>query len=369
MNRIVSIVGNTINLAAPIPLDFSPSLNIRAYPMNSPAHTTLCGIEDMTLDAQNTVDTPIYFYGADRCWVKGVELKNVPGSDIGMIRYHGCFQCEINTCYIHDTMGWPGQTDGFATSFNYGTSNCLIVNTIVRHVADLCETNGASGNAYLYNYAIDMNRASSYARGITLSHGPHGFMNLAEGNVLPNFCNDGYHGSTSHIVMFRNHVNGQNMAQRKIINICRGSYYHTVVGNILGDTSWNPTYYEQPLNPSTISAVYVLGFPTADTTGLSGYTEVPWVNWTKPTNVPDADVVGTLLRHGNYDYYNKAVVWDSNISSHTIPDSLIYTSKPSFFGTLQWPPIGPDVAGRVSPIPAQARWNAYLSSGRVSDLF
>ena len=76
----------------------------------------------------------------------------------------------------------------------------------------------------------------------------------------------------------------------------------------------------------------------------------------------------TLIRHGNYDYFNKTVVWDNSIASRSIPDSLFYSSKPSFFGSLQWPPIGPDVSGLTTRIPAKARWDTYMSSGRLADL-
>lgn len=369
VSRIVSKTGNVLTIATPLPLAFAPSLSPKAYPLNASAHTTLCGIEDLTINAQNNVDTPINWYSADRCWVKGVELKNVPGSDIGMIRFHGCTQCEIRRCYIHDATGWPNQADGYATSFNFGTSNCLIVDCITYKVADLCETNGADGCAYLYNYGLQHNRSSEYARGITLDHGPHGYMNLAEGNVLCNVVQDGYHGSTSHGTMFRNHLNGENMAQPKILNLCRGAYYFNVVGNVLGRSGWNPLYYEQTMSSNSPSAIYVLGFPTADSMGLGGYTSVPWTNWSKPTNALDADVKATLLRHGNYDYFNHASVWDAAITDREIPASLVYTSKPAWFGALDWPAIGPDVAGLVKTIPAKARWDAYAASGRIGDLF
>jgi hypothetical protein len=332
----------------------------------------------LTIDANNAVGTPIRFTGADRCWFKNMELKNVPGSDIGMIRFWACFQCEIRRCYIHDATGWPNQTDGFATSFNYGSSNCRIEDTLVRRVADLCETNGAAGCAYLYNYGLEMNRDNVYARGITLNHGPHGFMNLAEGNIVFSVCNDGYHGSTSHIVMFRNHLNGlMDGTQKKIVNICRGSYYQTLVGNVLGDSSWAAAYYEQPVGAQYTRSIYAIGFGGADSmtmpnTGLPAY-----ANYSKyyggilDTNARyiDPDVAATLLRHGNYDYFNNAVIWDNDIASHTIPSSLVYGSKPDYFGSLQWPPIGPDVGGLVSNIPAKARWEAFLVSGNLADLF
>jgi PKD repeat protein len=367
-SRIASVSGNNVTLASPIPLDFTASLNVKAYAATS-APTSMCGIENLTIDNQNSHDYAVRFQGADRCWVKNVEVKNVTGSDIGQIKVDWSFQIEIRRCYIHNATGWPSQADGYASSFNYGSSNCLIVDCVTYRVADLCETNGASGCAYLYNYGLEHNRASDYARGITLDHGPHGYMNLAEGNILCNVVQDGYHGSTSHGIMFRNHLNAENMAQPKIVNLCRGAYYFSVVGNVLGNSSWNPRYYEQPLNPDYDSAIYVLGFPTADSTGLGGYSSVAWNSWSKSTGAPDPDVKTTLFRHGNYDYFNKSVVWDSNIASHALPASLVYPSKPGFFGTLQWPPIGPDVSGLVTNIPAKTRWQAYLSSGSLDDLF
>lgn len=382
MNRIVSVVGSTLKLAAPIPLDFSPSLDVKAYPQGTAERTSLCGLEDMTLDAQDRIDTPISFISADRCWIQDVELKNVPGSDIGMIRFWQCFQCEIRRCYIHGATGYPHQTDGYATAFNYGSSNCLIIDCIVDKVADLCESNGASACAYLYNYSRDTLRAGIYSRGMTVSHGPHGFMLLVEGNVLSTIANDGYHGSTSHVVVFRNHINGLNsqgpLEQRKLVNLCRGSYFHTLVGNILGDASWRPAYYEFPYaGGSSIQAVYFLGFPAADSVMIPHSGAPVFMNYSKyfgsvldrAAQYPDPDVARTLIRHGNYDFYNKAVVWDGSIPWRTVPNSLIYSSKPEFFGSLSWPPIGPDVRGFVAPIPAKARWDAYAVSHRISDLF
>ena len=83
----------------------------------------------------------------------------------------------------------------------------------------------------------------------------------------------------------------------------------------------------------------------------------------------DTDVRTTMLRHGNYDYVNESVEWDESISERAMPNSLDYTEKPTWFGDCPWPPIGPDVAGYVSDIPAKARWDAYLVSGDLDDLF
>jgi hypothetical protein len=194
-------------------------------------------------------------------------------------------------------------------------------------------------------------------------------MNLFEGNIFDTFMNDGYHGSGSHEVVFRNNINGLHplyTQERKIINLPRGSYYHSVVGNVLGDSSWNPTaYVASGSYGHTESFIYCLGYPNSGNSSLT-----PATPWSAHPNVyPDAAVASTLLRHGNYDYYHRDVVWDSAITSREIPASLYYSSKPAFFGSLQWPPIGPDVSGLVMNTPARARWNAYLTSGNLDDLF
>jgi hypothetical protein len=194
-------------------------------------------------------------------------------------------------------------------------------------------------------------------------------MSLWEGNIGEQFQNDGYHGSCSHQTLFRNNFHGKhpiNILNRKMIDLGRASYYHNVVGNILGDSSWNSSAYEMVGEQGyDYPVIYRLGYPNMGNNGLT--TDDPWPQY--GLTYPDAKVKSTLLRHGNYDYYNKATMWDSGISDHTLPASLFYSSKPSYFGSLQWPPIGPDVPGYVTDIPAKARWNAYLVSGSLKNLF
>lgn len=90
---------------------------------------------------------------------------------------------------------------------------------------------------------------------------------------------------------------------------------------------------------------------------------------TYPGTYPDASVNATLLRHGNYDYYNDSTLWNDGISNHAIPSSLFYAEKPAYFGSLVWPAIGPDVTGLVASTPAKHRWDNYVISADLDDLF
>ena len=188
---------------------------------------------------------------------------------------------------------------------------------------------------------------------------------------------DGYHGSASHGTLLRNQLHGLTLDyedERRIADLCRGSYYYNVIGNIIGDASWTPTYYDAPgisgVPSHTQSALYILGYPNMGNTSLT-----PATAWsTHPcedggASYPAPHVASTMLRHGNYDYYNSAVMWDEDISDRAIPHSLFYGSKPSFFGDEAWPPIGSDVPGHVTNIPAKTRWDAYEISGDLDDLF
>ena len=367
--RVVSVAGNTVNIATPIPLSFTTT-NIKAYPPDSNGMLSMCGIENLTLDGSNITSSnhAIQARNADRFWVKNIEVKNFSGGDTGLINFDNGFQCEINRCYIHDCYNFPNQVDGQGLCLNYGASNNLIVDTIAYRVASLVQSNGANANAVIYNYTEDLGRSSggTLIQPAILHHGGHGYMNLNEGNILTRYQQDGYHGSISHEVIFRNQFHGVNVGMptytwmRQMIELERWSYYFSVVGNILGDSSWNPVGYESHVRGTWDSNGYIYnlgyGYPTIT---CSYYT----------AGYPDPNVDATLLRHGNYDYFHKDVVWDSGIASRTIPDSYFYSSKPGFFGSLQWPPIGPDVSGLVTDIPAKARWNAYLSSGNLADLF
>jgi hypothetical protein len=190
--------------------------------------------------------------------------------------------------------------------------------------------------------------------------------------------NDGYHGSTSHQVWFRNNIHGVHPGDTQhhyMMNFARASYYHSVIGNVIGNQAnypvtgtaiWYADGYSVPTSNQLDSYCYKLGWPDSDSWGLSDPTDfpAPWA-W---SDTVDTNVAATIIRHANWDNYNQAVVWNG-ADDHTIPNSLVYNTKPLFFGTLDWPAIGPDVTGYIKDIPAKNRWQDYLASGNLDDLF
>ncbi len=372
-SRITSIVGTTLNLATPLPFSFSAALTPRAYPLNGAAGASLCGLEDMTIVSSTGLDYAVQFIGADRCWVKDVEAYGYVGTT-GTFQYQWSAQCEMRRNYIHDANGYPAQADGYAYFLYYGCSGCLVEDNITQRTATAGVINGSAGNAMLYNRFGDSRRASHgfLDQSIIFNHGPHSTYNLIEGNVCQRIQDDGTHGNASFTTLFRNWVHGiyppgGTPTTRRLVDFCRGGYYHTVVGNIIGDSSYSPAVYEFD-GVAAINCCYILGYPGMDSISMAQFTGQPFVGWDKPVTVPDADVAGTILRHGNFDYYNNAPQYLPDVT-HIIPSSLFYGSRPAYWGSLDWPAIGPDVTGYVKQTPASRRWANYLASGDVADLF
>ncbi len=112
---------------------------------------------------------------------------------------------------------------------------------------------GCTGNAFLYNFAYEsewMPGTSSQEQeyDFDANHAPHGCMNLYEGNYGANWMNDGYHGSGSHMTVFRNRFHGANPIS-KTNSVCimlnRWSLYNNIVGNVLGATGVTNVYDEK----------------------------------------------------------------------------------------------------------------------------
>ena len=219
--------------------------------------------------------------------------------------------------------------------------------------------NSASGFYIGYNYAHG-SMASAGVAGVNWmfmdNHGRHNMMNLWEGNTVEMFGSDGYFGGSSHGTALRNYFTGNNRAFGTMGNpmvFNRLSYYYNLIGNVLGSAELSPPKYAETedncgLWPAKCNAVFRLGYPNIGNPSLTDVTGHPWQGAT----YPDAKVAATMLRWGNYDYFNQMTRWNSNEvpagvpvpADQVIPDSYYYSNRPAWFKAgVPWPPIGPDV--------------------------
>lgn len=183
-------------------------------------------------------------------------------------------------------------------------------------------------------------------------------MNLWEGNVLRSkVLMDTYWGSSSHTTVFRNRIsnmpnnNGQQALQYVFIfDIWKKNRYHNIVGNVLGTAGMENAVDAPNEYPWGAKYIYRLGFTDANDNSVSGN---------------DSTVTATILRHGNWHSANQAVAWDPSIPDHNLPISLYLTSKPSWWGDLRWPAVGPDLNPLATEIPAEVRHaGRNVNSGR-----
>jgi len=367
--RITGISGNTVTFTPRLVFTYKASLNPGFRKVAT--MSSYIGLEDMTLNGQKGVLGNIVWY--DSCyasWIKNVKTKYTNNAHIFLTR---TLFNEIRECYITET---TSQNDGFGVyanqlyDFSGANTGLLVENNIFAALWTSVILNNATGCVVAYNYAYNThtNSASIQTPSYVTQHGPHGLMSLWEGNVGQGIQNDGYHGSGSHQTFFRNHFHGLNpsfTANRKMVDLCRFSYYHNVVGNVLGDPSWTARSYEMTGTPSVTATIYRLGYPHMGNNGF--------VDGQPPQGTGDSDGSGgldpkvraTLFRHMNYDYYNSATKYCTEAGepgcqggdgSRTLPDSLYLSAKPSWWGSRAWPPIGPDLSPKAGRIPAQDRF-------------
>jgi hypothetical protein len=161
-------------------------------------------------------------------------------------------------------------------------------------------------------------------------------MNLWEGNTVPKFVSDVIWGSASHQTLFRNRIAGY--LQPFAVS---GSTTLWSNGNWpIGLEAWHRDFN-------------FIGNVPGQTSVQNGY---------QAATVVDGSLVGaTRYSWGNYDYFSASTRWDAQElpagetapADQTLPASLYRTSKPSWFGSVAWPPIGPDVSGMANKLPAQ----------------
>jgi len=385
VNLITAVNGNTVTVSNPFFLDFTTG-----NPKITNILTTIrsSGVEDLKLDHSTTTSSGTtvwsYCYG---CWMTGVESYKSVG-------YHfliyGLLNSEFRDSYIHESQTYGPNNSGLLISGQWqygGNSSLKIENNVFDRLFPAIEVQSNSSGLYFgYNYFhASQSQLSSAPVTWTLmdNHAPHNRMNLWEGNVGEMFGSDGYFGGSSHGTVFRNFMTGYNprfATKGNPIRLLRLSYYYNLVGNVLGSVALAPPRYSETQDACGGSgdcrATYMLGYPNIGNASLTDTTGFPVAGMT----YPDAKVTSTLLRWGNYDYFNRATRWESSEipagvsvpGDHVIPASYYYTSRPSWFPTgVAWPPIGPDVtgangggngtsdtSGHVNKIPAQLCWES-----------
>jgi len=384
---VTNVNGTTITFSPPlyIALTNSPL----AFPFN--VGCTNAGLENLKISAQQVGYNPnINFSGVTNSWVKNVESDFADGSHLYL--YYSLHNT-VRDSFFHDGYSHgPGTTDDQLT-LGYKSSANLIENNIFwrQHISIMLEW-GASGNVIAYNYSTGSYHDQLFAWMISDIdfHGAHPMMNLFEGNIGVHFQPDSTWGSSSHSTIFRNYSTGSNVyvppanargalqmgsAQQETANAMAYSMdwltqFNNMVGVIAGSNSLlnnqgAPSIRKSPASGGASPACINVGFLSASSTAPT------------PNN---ADA--TMFYHGVYNCADGTFTWDVNHPNHSLPASFYLNSKPSWWGSAAWPPIGPDVSGgnfsdwvnsnnsvlngHVNAIPAVSCFKAATSNGATN---
>lgn len=387
--RVTSLTDDTVTFEPPLPFDFSPYEPMAAIYAIAPL--TGVGLEDFTIDLQGVASPGIEYAQMWGSWISNVEITSSAGK---VLTLYAVLASEIRHCHLHDSVVAGPNTEGL--DFYRDSAWNLVEDNIVYDAGGIVIGDWQGGNvgnviAYNFAYAADSGNPDVAGYDIDVNHGSNNAFNLLEGNIAGGVISDGYFGSTSHDTLFRNWLTAthptaaNNLAAVKLKHF---SDYFNVIGNVLGSSAF-PTsgnvdgnghafggFYDAPETSgydngwsTGVQVIYEMGFPNMGNTGYTGTIPAsdPIDYGSQGDSLTDAqaldlNVAATILRHGNYDYFNQAVVWDPAIPQQSLPDSLFRTGKPAFFGSLAWPPFHPSAPpggvddSTIALIPAGYRW-------------
>jgi len=358
--RVQAINGNQVTIWPPL---HAPNWRLLQIPLAwwpTTARTGV-GIENMTLDGSGGTGhrAVVAFDNAIGNWVQGIRsVITTPTADKG---YHVLQYLSAQNTIRNNYFWGYRDTSQENYSVTLGGGSLIENNIIERFVVPITDNGpGTNGAVISYNYmtgGVGINGLPGWTYGIFF-HNISDFMNLIEGNDSAKINMDAIHGTHNLFTFFRNFFHGdpnQN-ANSEVVDVRTRARFGNAIGNVLGRVGYYTTYERDQADSNT--AIYGLGGPYLTATS-------------------DSNVRRTFMQWGNYDTVTGTVRFVStevpstitNYSnpvpaSQTLPASFYLTSKPSFFGSISWPPIGPDVsagnvtgyAGHANKIPARVCW-------------
>jgi hypothetical protein len=375
MHMVEAKTATSVTFRPPLPIDYTHTPHLARYPdLVSDA-----GVESIKLVGTGSEPGQfINIWSAWNVWVYDCEFTDMPSKTV-VVGWSA--HVELRKNFMHDQSNGGPNSEGLDLLCD--VSQSLVVDNICV-AAGFPQINigdgganpyysGGSGNVIAYNYAVNSFYTDpptsvdhwKMTADIGTNHSPHPQYNLVEGNYTNKFHVDSYHGSGSHTVLLRNLITGRNdwefATTPTAVQLDRRNLYYALVGNVLGQVG-SPTTYEYVTQSGwSGSTIYRLGFPDGGNDGFSGtHPPDPILHadgGPRDLYVDRDDTThGTTLIEGNWVSHTGAQDW--TIPPEAIPASLFLGAKPSWFGSLAWPPVDPAAPVTDDPtiIPAGYRY-------------
>jgi hypothetical protein len=339
---VAAINGNQVTISPGLYMpNWSSAKSPGAWWATSPIFSS--GVENLSMDNSGSgADvSAVTIFNCSGCFVKGVRSVN---PDRNHVYIATSPHTVVKDNYFYGTRNAVSRSYGVEA---FASSDSLIENNIFQHITAPQMINAAcSGCVVSYNYSIDdyYTASASWMMHSVFMHAGGIDNLLIEGNVGAGLYSDLFHGSHHFVTVFRNRYNGWETGktdQTTPFAMWPKSRFYNFIGNVLGDVNRPHNNYQLLPSGSGIldQSIYVLG------TGAV-YT------------ADDPQVAATLMRWGNWDIVSNAARWQASEvpsgitqypnpvpATQTLPASFYLSAKPSWFGNVPWPAIGPDVTG------------------------
>lgn len=373
--RVTNINGNVISFSAGL---YMPNWRAARTPgayWSSGLPVKGVGIENLTLDhSATTTENGITLFNGDSCWFRNV--RSIRSNRAHLLLFQSK-NITLADSYFFGTQAAASQSYGVEF---YVSADCRIENNIFNQItAPIMMGGGSAGNVVLYNYMFDdftLQASGAWMQAGLYHHNIGVNFALFEGNDAPGFTADNIHGTSHFATVFRCRLAGWEInktLQTTPVHIYALNRYFNIIGCVLGQPIYHTNYQRLAPNASGIDdlSIFVVGWP-----GDGGH-----LNSLHPLLVSDPLAHQTLMRWGNYDTvggvdrFNASEVPSSiALYPNPVPPSILFTpmeaslyhtARPTYFdtiyGSVPWPPIGPDVVngninglnGRAWKIPAR----------------
>jgi Pectate lyase superfamily protein len=324
MVRIVAVNGNTLTIDPPLNFSFSSEQHPEIQPVD---YIQQVGIEDLHIKRLNTgtISNNLNIDYAADSWIKNVESDFTQKYHISISR---SLRLEIRECYIHDALSKGDGGQGYGTSLSTYATAILVEDNIfneLRH--SMIVQLGVNGCVFGYNYAQRNYSDDGWDKSYISVHGHYPYMNLFEGNIIGMVGIADYWGAAGPgNTLFRNRVMGtdkhEDFGLYRGITVDDYSHMQNIIGNEL----------------------------------VGAQTQITFDGYTDRAQGTSRD----LIVHGNN--VHGTIEWDPAFPDHVLPASFYLSSKPAFWGAMQWPSLGGDMDPGAGSIPAKDRFDrgAYV---------
>ena len=317
MVKIVKINGNTLTINPPLHIDLDSSKSPEILAVR---YVKRVGIEDLHIKRIDSGhdSTNVTINRAADCWIRRVESENT-------LKYHfsiaRSLHLEIRDSYIHESKSKGDGGQGYGTSLSRYVTSVLVENNIfseLRHA--MIVQIGVNGCVFGYNYAERNYSDDGWDKTYISIHGHYPFMNLYEGNIVGRIGIADYWGpSGPGNTFFRNRVKGtdkhKDFGPYRGIEVDDYSHDQNIIANELTGNQTKITF--------------------------------------DGNDDPSQGTSNDVLVHGNN--VHGTITWAPSVPDRILPASFYLTSKPDFFGAVNWPPMGGDKPLGQGTIPAEVR--------------